>query len=91
MLVTLGTLTINQIIKVIKESKIDDLSASLNGLRISPMLVCHQAELSLRSETMGLTDLNNAAKTIKKEKIEAFLSKITHAQTKNIFLVATCM
>ena len=33
-LVTLGTPTINQIINVIKECEIDELSVSLNGLRI---------------------------------------------------------
>ena len=32
--VTLGTPTINQIINVIKESEIDELSSSLNGSRI---------------------------------------------------------
>ena len=32
--VTLGTPTINQIINMIKESELDELSASLNGLRI---------------------------------------------------------
>ena len=45
--VTLGTLTINHIINVIKES---ELLASLNGLRISHLLACHQAELSITSE-----------------------------------------
>ena len=57
-LVTLGTLTINQIINMIKEGEIDELSASLNGSRISNLLACCQAELSVRSKTMGLTDLN---------------------------------
>ena len=46
-LVILGTLTINQIINVIKESEIDELSVSLNGLRISYLLACHQAKLSV--------------------------------------------
>ena len=41
--VTLGTLTINWIINMIKESKIDVLLASFNGLRISHLLACHQA------------------------------------------------
>ena len=39
--VILGTLTINQIVNVIKTSEIDELSASLNGLRISHMLACY--------------------------------------------------
>ena len=91
MLVTLGTLTINHIINMIKESEIDELSASLNGLRISHLLACHQAELLVRSEmaanqTTGLTDLNEAVKMIKKEEIEAFFSKIIPVQTKTIFL-----
>ena len=66
--VTLGTLTINWIINVIKESKIDELSAYLNGLRISCLIACHHAELSVRSEaaakqTVDPTDLNEAVKT----------------------------
>ena len=76
-LVILGTLTINQIINMIKESEINELLATLNGLRISHLLACHQAELSVRSEvagnqTMGLTDLNKAVKMMKKEGVEAF-------------------
>ena len=39
--VILGTLTINQIINVIKESDTDELSVSLNGSRISHLLACH--------------------------------------------------
>ena len=39
-LVTLGTSTINWIINVIKESEIDALSASLNGLRMAQFLAC---------------------------------------------------
>ena len=55
------------------------------------MLTCHQAELSIRKEmaanqTMVPTNLNGAVKMIKKEEIEAFSSKIIHAQTKTIFL-----
>ena len=90
-LVTLGTLTIYQIINTIKESEIGEFSASLNGLRVSCLLVCCQAELSIRSEmaanqTMDLTDLNEADKIIKKEEIEAFSSKMIHTQTKTISL-----
>ena len=74
---------------VIKESKIDELSASLNGLRVSHSLACHYAELSIRNEMtankiMGPTDLNEAVKMIKNEETEAFSSKIIHYQTKTI-------
>ena len=85
-LVTLGTPTINQIINVTKESEIDELLASLNGSRISHLLACHQAELSIRSETaattqtMDLTDLNKAVKMMKMAEIDAFLSQIIHGQ-----------
>ena len=66
--VTLDTPTINQIINMIKESKIDELLASLNGFGISHLLACHQTELFIRSEaaaatkTMDPTDLNEAVK-----------------------------
>ena len=40
-LVILGTPTINRIINVIKESEIDELSASLNGSRIAQLLACY--------------------------------------------------
>ena len=67
--VTLGTLTINQIMNVIKEGEIDELSVSLNGLRISHILAGCQAELSLKNHTTAspipsLTDLNEAVKTM---------------------------
>ena len=39
-LVTHGTPTINQFIKVIKESEIDELLTSLNGSRIAWLLAC---------------------------------------------------
>ena len=77
---------------MIKESEIDELSASLNGSRISHLLACHQAELSIRSkaaaatQTMHLTDLNEAVKTTKREEIDAFSSKGIHGQTKTILL-----
>ena len=62
-LVTLGACTINQIMNVIKESKIDELSVSLNGLRISHLLAGCQVELSLKNNTTSSptpdpTDLN---------------------------------
>ena len=38
--ITLGTSSINWIIKMIKESEIDELSFSLNGLRIAKLLTC---------------------------------------------------
>ena len=88
MLVTLGITSINWTINMIKESKIDELLASLNGLRISHLLACHPAELSIRSEmvTNETVDLIEAVKKIKKAEIEAFSSKIIHAQTKTILL-----
>ena len=89
--VILGTLTINWIINVIKESEIDELSVSLNGLRISHLLACHQAELSVASETainqtMPPTDLSETVKMIKKEGINAFSSKIIYAWPKTMCL-----
>ena len=68
---------------MIKESEIDELSASLNGLRISHLFACCQAELSVRSkaaanQAVDLTDLNEAVKTTKKKEIDTFSSKITH-------------
>ena len=62
---------------MIKESEIDELSASLNGLRISCLLACHQEKLSIGSEmaanqTMDPTDLDEAVKAIKKEEIDTF-------------------
>ena len=90
-LVTMGTPTINQIINMIKESEIDELSASLNGLRISHLLACHQAELSVRGEAaanqaVDQTNLNKAVKMTKREEIYAFSSKIMHGQTKTMCL-----
>ena len=90
-LVILGKSTINWIINVIKESEIDQLLVSLNGLRIAHLLACHWAELSIESETaanwtMDLTNLNRAVKMIKKEGICAFLSKIIYAQLKTTCL-----
>ena len=90
-LVTLGTPTINQIVNVIKESEIDELSVSLNGLRIFLLLAGWQAELSLRNDTTaslipGPTSLNEAVKTMKWEEIEAFSSKSVHGPKKTVLL-----
>ena len=90
-LVILGMPTINQIVNVIKESKIDELSVSLNGLRISCMLTGHWVELSLKnnataSPTTEPIDLNEAVKTTKWEEVEAFSSKIVHSHTKTVLL-----
>ena len=68
--VTLGTPTIKQIVNVTKESEIDELCVSLNGLRISHLLAGCQAELSLKNDTTAslipdLTDLNETVKTTK--------------------------
>ena len=76
---------------MIKEGDVDELSASLNGSRISQLLACHQAELSVQSEatanqTVDLSDVNEAVKITKKEEMDAFSSKIMHSQTKAMFL-----
>ena len=65
--VNLGTPTINKVMNVVKDSKIDELSVPLNGLRISFLLAGLQAELSFKndittSQTPGPADLNEAVK-----------------------------
>ena len=95
-LVTLGTLTMNWIINVIKESKIDELFTSLNGLRIAQLLACQWAELSVQSkvaadQAVDPTDLNRAVKMTKKEEIDVFSSIIIHGQTKPWSWETTCM
>ena len=65
--VILDTPAINWIINVIKENKIDKLSLSLNGSRISHLLAGHWAELSIESKTAANctrdpTNLNEAVK-----------------------------
>ena len=86
-----STLTINWIMNVNKESEIDRLSVSLDGLRISHLLVCHWAELSLVTETtvnqtVDPTNLNKTVKTIMKEGINAFSSKIMYAWPNTMYL-----
>ena len=76
-LVPLGTAAINPIVNVIKENEINELSVSLNGLRISNLLAGHQVELSLKNDTTaspipGPTDLNEAVKTMKQEQNRSF-------------------
>ena len=77
--------------KMVKESEIDEISVSLNGLSISCLLTEHQAELSLKndtaaSQTPGLTYLNEAVKTMKQEEIEAFSPMIVHGHMKIVLL-----
>ena len=74
---------------VIKDSEIDELSVSLNGLRTSHLLAGHQVELSLKNDTNArpipdFTDLNEAVKMMKWEEIEAFSSQIMHGHTKTV-------
>ena len=88
-LATLGTPTINQIVNVIKDSEIDELSVSLNGSRISCLLAGHQVELSLKNNITArsipdLTNINEAVKMMKQEEIEAFSSQIVHGHTKTV-------
>ena len=89
--VILGTPTFNRIINVIKESKIDELSASLNGLSIAWLLAHHLVELSVKINatappTVVPTNLNEVVKTTKREEIDAFSSKIIHSQMKTLLL-----
>ena len=92
--VILTTLMISWIINMIKESEIDELSVSLNGLWISHLLAYHQAELSIWSETsanqtMGLADLNEAVKIIKKEEINTFCQRSYIPRQRSCFWAAT--
>ena len=85
--VTLGTLTINQIVNIIKESEIDELSVSLSELRISCLLAGCWVVLSLKNNitTRSIpdpTDINEAVKMMKQEEIGTFLSQIVHGHTK---------
>ena len=76
---------------MIKESEIDQLSASLNGLMVAQLLACWQAELSIKGEaathqTVDLTDVKEALKMTKKEEIDAFSSKIICSRMKTMLL-----
>ena len=91
MLVILGTLTIKWNINVIKEREIDELYVSLNRSRISHLLACHSAELSIKSKTavnytMDPTNLIEVVRTTKKEEINTSSSNIIHAWSKTMFL-----
>ena len=86
---TLGTPTIKQIVNIIKESDIDELSVSLNGSRISCLLAGHWAELSLKNNITArpipdFMNLNEAVMMTKWEEIEAFSSQIVHGHTKTV-------
>ena len=90
-MVTIIMPTINQIVNVIKESEIDELSVLLNVSGISHLLAGHQAELSVKSnvtasQTLGLTEMRKAVKMMKREEIDAFLSKVIHGQTNTMSL-----
>ena len=55
--VILGTLTINQIINMIKENEIDELSAFPEWVKnIQTLLACHQAEVSIGSKTAAASN-----------------------------------
>ena len=88
-LVTLGTPTINQIVNVIKESKIDELSVSLSGSRVSHLLAGCQAELSLKNDITARsvpdpTNINDSVTMMKPDEVEAFSSQIVHGHTKTV-------
>ena len=90
-LFTLGRPTINQIINMIKESKINELLVSLNGSRIAQLLACQWAGLLIQrgtvtNQTVDLTGLNKAVKMTKKEEVNASSSKIIHSRAKTLLL-----
>ena len=79
-LVTLGTPTINWIINMIKESEINEVSVSWNGLRIAQLLACWRTELSIQrktvtNQTVDPTDLSKVVKMTKKEEKDTFSPK----------------
>ena len=76
---------------MIKESEINELLVSLNGLRMAQLLACQQAGLLIHRETVTNqtiepADLNKAVKTTKKEEVNVFSSKIIHDQVKTLLL-----
>ena len=94
--VTLGTLTINHIINMIKESEIDELLASLNGLRIAWLLACQWAEHLIQSEaaanqTVDLTYLKEAVKMTKNGEIDTLHPNSYMAEQKLCSWETTCM
>ena len=89
--VTLGTLTVSQIVYVIRGSKMDELSVSLSRSRVSYLLACWWAELSnenkvTANQTMDPTDMNKIVKTIRSEEVVPPSLKIMHAWTGTKFL-----
>ena len=90
--VTLATPTINWIINMIKESKVDELSASLNGSRIYHLLACHQAELSIRrwscccNLNCGSDQFEWGCQNDIQGRDRCFSSKIIHGWTKTTLL-----
>ena len=89
--VTLGTPTINWFINMIKESKINELSASLDGLGMTWLLACQQADISLKEQaamhqTVDQTSLKEAVKMTNREEVDTFSSKIIHGQMKTMLL-----
>ena len=74
---------------MMKESEINDLLASLNGLRMAWLLECWLADILIEGEatmheTGDAADLKEAVKMTKKEEIDPFLSKIIHGQMKTM-------
>ena len=85
-LVTLGTLSINWIINVIKKAK--SVSCQLLDLIGDSPVVDMSASRNFGSEqAVDLINLNEVVKTTKKEEIDALLFKIIHGQTKHMLLV----
>ena len=95
-LVILDTLTINQTINVIKRSEIDKLSVSLNGSRISHLLACHWAELSIKSKTavnhtMDLTNLMRLLRWLRRRKLMLFLQRSYMPELRTCSWATTCI
>ena len=89
--VILGTTTINQIIDIIKESEINELSAFLNGLRIAQLLACWQAELLIQGEatvhqTVDPTNLKGGGENEKEGGDRCFLIQNYTQPNENMLL-----